>query len=255
MSTPPAPARVFGYVAMEADVCVLLRRGPSKWVLMVRWNLATDEFEPGQWLKARVYEYSGDLSPDGRLFVYQANDGRYQQENGAVYSVVCRPPYFTALAFWAQGSTYFAGFRWVKRSAWGLLIDRPEAPTKGTLPSQYEKRLATYDFEKWMADHGWTAEGPKPKSYWKETTFGRLEWRLGSLVQGFGAFGEISRHTLGDEPLDADWADVDGRGRLLIARAGRIFVRDENGERELIDLNPLEFRPLEPPNWAKEWPS
>ena len=70
MSTPPA--RVFGFVAEEADVCVLLRRGPSKQVLMVRWDLATDTFEVGQWLKARVYEELCDLSPDGRLFVYRA---------------------------------------------------------------------------------------------------------------------------------------------------------------------------------------
>ena len=35
---------------------------------------------------------------------------------------------------------------------------------------------------------------------------------------------------------------------------GRIFVREQGAERELIDLNPLRFRRVAPPEWATEWP-
>ena len=72
---------------------------------MVGWDLATDAFEIGQWLKARVYEDDCDLSSDGRLFVYRANDGKYLREIGGIYDVVLRPPYFTALAIW-RGDSY-----------------------------------------------------------------------------------------------------------------------------------------------------
>ncbi|RYG27251.1 hypothetical protein EON82_00185 [bacterium] len=237
--TLSAPARVFGYVAAEADVCVLLRRGPSKWVLMVRWDLKTDEFEVGQWLNARVYEDQCDLSPDGQLFVYQANDGQYStREFGGVYSVVSRPPYFTALAFWAQGSTHSTGFGWI-----AYPFGNASAPTKGTLPDKYRRRLKSRA-SRW----GWSLTyGFALPALVRKTSAGQFSRKPRENSGGI-------RYELNGDFLDAQWADVDHRGRLLFAREGRIYVRETSGERELIDLTSYEFRPLEAPNWAKQWP-
>lgn len=244
MSTPPAPTRVFGYVAAEADVAVLLRRGPSKWVLMIRWDLVTDDFEAGQWLKARVYEAQCDLSPDGRLFAYRANDGQYQKEIGGVYDVISRPPYFTALALW-QSDAYLPALRWLDRP---LRFGVVGEPTKGSLPGSLNDRLAAHDFRQWVLSRGWnTVGGLRASDLWRPCAAGRLEWCPGS-------YQRKPVYILNGEMLDADWADVDHRGRLLLAREGRIYVRDADGERELIDLDPFEFRPLAPPNWAVEWP-
>jgi hypothetical protein len=66
MNTALPPARITGIVARGAPLAVLFRRGPSKQVLQLLWNLETDEITPGQWLKARVYDERADLSPDGR---------------------------------------------------------------------------------------------------------------------------------------------------------------------------------------------
>lgn len=235
--TPPAPARIFGYVAAEADVCVLLRRGPSKWVLMIRWDLKTDEFEMGQWLKARVYEDQCDLSPDGQLFAYQANDGHYLRPEGGVYSVVSRPPFFTALAFWHQGGSFGTGFQWTRYP-----FGNAPPPTKGTLPSEIRRRLSSRRY-RW----GWSPEhGYQTASIDNRTVAG---WLSRKVDPSRGVTYDLQGVT-----VEADWADIDHRGRVLIARQGRIYVRGECGERELIDLNPYEFRPLEAPEWAKQWP-
>jgi len=61
--------RLFAILARDAPVAAVLRRGPSKQVLLVRWDLTNDTFEAGQWLKARVYERRCDLSPSGDRFI------------------------------------------------------------------------------------------------------------------------------------------------------------------------------------------
>src|SRR5919198_5909820 len=67
-----APCRLFVYLAREAPVGVVLRRGPSAWVRLSVWHTDTDAFEHGQWFKGRVYERRCDVSADGSLFVYFA---------------------------------------------------------------------------------------------------------------------------------------------------------------------------------------
>jgi len=47
--------RLFGLVARDARTAVVFRRGPSKQVRMLRWDLATDAVTPGQWLSGRIY--------------------------------------------------------------------------------------------------------------------------------------------------------------------------------------------------------
>jgi hypothetical protein len=85
---------------------VIFRRGPSRQVRLIRWNLAKDTFEPGQWLKARVYEQRCDLSPDGELLCYFAAVHRAPYPS---YTAISRPPYFTALALWAKGDCWGGG--------------------------------------------------------------------------------------------------------------------------------------------------
>ncbi len=237
MSTPPAPARVFGFVATEADVCVLLRRGPSRRVLMVRWDLATDEFEIGQWLKLAVFPERCDLSPDGLLFATNALDYRPNDPVGP-YVAVSRPPFFTALALWRVFGAHTAGARWEgPRELW-IDVPHEERPTIGQVPQGFAIRSFTF------AEYD---EGERER--WKARA--AQAGRSGLTFKGSG----YRPYRLNGAPLRATWADVDRRGRLLFAREGRVFVRGADGERELIDLNPFEFRSLAPPDWATEWPS
>ena len=69
-------ARLHAILAREAPKAVIFRRGPSGQVCTIGWDLETDTFTMGQWLKGRIYEYRSDLSPDGKLMIYFATDFR-----------------------------------------------------------------------------------------------------------------------------------------------------------------------------------
>jgi hypothetical protein len=99
-------ARLGVLVARARRVGVILRRGPSGHVRLIRWNLARDTFQPGQWLKARVYDLRCDLSPDGELLCYFAAVHRAPYPT---YTAISRPPYFTALALWSKGDCWGGG--------------------------------------------------------------------------------------------------------------------------------------------------
>lgn len=71
------PARLHVILAREAPKAVVFRRGPSGQVCTLGWDLETDTFAMGQWLKGRIYEYRSDLSPDGELMIYFATDYRH----------------------------------------------------------------------------------------------------------------------------------------------------------------------------------
>lgn len=71
------PARLHVILAREASKAVVFRRGPSGCVCTLGWDLETDTFTMGQWLKGRIYEYRSDLSPDGKHMIYFATDYRH----------------------------------------------------------------------------------------------------------------------------------------------------------------------------------
>ena len=72
----PVSARLHAILAREAPKAIIFRRGPSGQVCTVGWDLETDTFTTGQWLKGRIYEYRSDLSPDGKFMIYFATDYR-----------------------------------------------------------------------------------------------------------------------------------------------------------------------------------
>ena len=99
-------ARLYVLLARQASRGVVIRRGPSKQVLLIGWNLDDDTFEPGQWFKGRIYERRCDLSPDGELLVYFAAD--FRRTIGS-WTAVSRAPFFTALALWPKGDCWGGG--------------------------------------------------------------------------------------------------------------------------------------------------
>src|SRR5215210_6275070 len=69
MTSPESPCRLFVYLARDAPIGAVLRRGPNDWVRLSLWRTDVDAFEHGQWMKGRVYERRSDLSADGAFFV------------------------------------------------------------------------------------------------------------------------------------------------------------------------------------------
>src|SRR5438270_7076744 len=124
----PAPCRLHVFLAHDAPIGVVLRRGPSAWARLSLWHTDTDSIEHGQWLHGRVYERRSDLSPDGALFAAFIRSGVAgarpgQQEDSWI--AVSRPPYFSALALWWVGSTWCSGGFFTDRGS--LWVGSPSA--------------------------------------------------------------------------------------------------------------------------------
>ncbi len=98
--------RIDAILARKAPVGIIFRRGPSKQVLLIRWDLTNDRFECGQWLKGRIYERRCDLSPEGDLLLYFAAQHREPYRS---WSAISRPPFLTALALWPKGDCWGGG--------------------------------------------------------------------------------------------------------------------------------------------------
>lgn len=111
-------ARLYCLLSRGSPQGVVFRRGPSSQVLLIKWDLDSDSFETGQWLKGRIYERRCDLSPDGELLVYFAAD--FRRSIGS-WTAVSRPPFFTALALWPKGNCWGGGGLFASNS--GLLLN------------------------------------------------------------------------------------------------------------------------------------
>jgi hypothetical protein len=67
---PLSPARIFPFLAADAPVGLIVRRGPSAYMGCIAWNRIDDTFTDGQSMMGRIYEERCDLSPDGKHFLY-----------------------------------------------------------------------------------------------------------------------------------------------------------------------------------------
>jgi hypothetical protein len=102
----PHSARLYVLIARAHRRAVIFRRGPTRLVRLLAWNLARDTIEPGQWFKGRIYERRCDLSPDGELLAYFAATHRPPYYS---WTAISRPPWLTALVLWPKGDCWGGG--------------------------------------------------------------------------------------------------------------------------------------------------
>lgn len=100
---PAVPARIQGYFARKAPVCVIVRRGPTKYTQLIRWRTDIDLFEPGQWMRGKVDAFS--MTSDGAYAAIKVMGARSRLHSWEDTQVVilCRPPYLTALEVYIGG--------------------------------------------------------------------------------------------------------------------------------------------------------
>ena len=65
-------ARIHAILPRKGNKAVVFRRGPASCVAVIGWDLATDTFKVGQWLRGRIYPFRCDLSPNGEYLLYFA---------------------------------------------------------------------------------------------------------------------------------------------------------------------------------------
>lgn len=274
MSAP----RLFGVPARDAPVVAVVRRGPSDWCQLGRWDVGEEPaFTPGSWLRATVYPQRCDLSPDGRWLSYFALGGPGRWSAGVTYVAVSRLPWATALAAWGTGGTWTRGAEFVAdRSVWE--VGDPDEGDPSPLRERYGMawvRPASYPVERRV---GWVeaAGSPPydPADPWETRRAPALTMtrdRPGSpgrleVTGAYAAFRSFDSRTYGapDYRLDGvsldgvQWADWTADGRLLVATVdGRLQVRDDGAtgwetgwETDLAALAP---DPQPPPSDARHW--
>lgn len=274
MTTRP---RIFCIPATRAPIVAVLRRGPSDWCLVGRWHLEPPRFEAGAWFRGTLYPQKCDLSPDGRWLAYSAMKHPADWEAGNIYEAISRLPWLHALAAWGAGTTYTRGIHFTDEAGTSSL----GAPDVGdAAPCLARFGLAPNRAWQFAVERrrGWReapdSEPRRPNDMWDEQRSARM---LKAQPQGdaelrvegsWGAFRDSPqmregvRYTLvldgHNRALDAQWADWDANGRLLVATfAGRLQIRVPEGDDVVpafdADLAALTPDPQTPPAWAREW--
>ena len=249
--------RLYAILARDADRAIVFRRGPSKRVLVIRWNTADDTFEEGQWFKGRIYERRCDLSPDGELLVYFAANYRKPYFS---WSAISRPPFLTALALWPKGDAWGGGGQF--KSSNHLLLNHRANEMQLAEDFSLSKRLKVDPFGKhsgWGEDNpawserlerdGWilVAAGSivkadfdakvkiefDPPVTWEKVHpiwphRYTLRMSIGGLNERDGPWYLIDHAVIDDDGSEvvklgrSDWADWSDSGDLLFALSGRL---------------------------------
>lgn len=246
--------RIFAILARSAPVGVIMRRGPTKQVLLIKWNLGSDTLEYGQWFKGRIYERRCDLSPSGDLLLYFA--AKYKEPLRS-WTAISKPPYLTALALWPKGDGWGGGGLFDSELSVQLNHRPGEDVLQEGLRLKKNMRISLYGsrpgwgedfpiYHSLLLRNGWNLvregecgepdwnakivwEFTSPITYEKTSNGGR---RLRMLIKGMkqknDAWYWIDYDVLSDSQEllftlpRTDWADWDD-GDLVFARDGMLF--------------------------------
>jgi hypothetical protein len=278
-------ARLWTLLARDKPIGAIFRRGPSKQVLLIKWDTRRDSFESGQWFKGRVYERRCDLSPNGELLIYFA-----AKQKPPLYSwtAISKPPYFTALALWPKGDCWNGGGWFVDDKRICLNHHRTEAelhPDFGMGPVRPVKyaELRGEDDTVWghvLERDGWKriAEGKasrrgshgwdlNPPQQWRKHDPKVRKLRLEMAITGLGGKNvpwyqtDYRIYAESDVVLDlgsADWADWDHRGDLVFAKGGCLFRQNFRNLKpgsavQIADFNDRKFEEIKPTFQAQHW--
>jgi hypothetical protein len=280
------PARISCIVAREAPVVAVFRRGPSKQVALLDWNLVTNRVELGQWLKGRIYERRADLSPDGRHLIYFAGDHHWTSDPTdllqGTWTAISRMPYLRAMHLYGWGHSWNGGGLFIDNTNYWLNDAGPmgylsvgriecglrisSTPPAGVTPAMGEDAV-TY-FPRLLRD-GWVkaeqsthrkgeGEYDIQSDVFRKTV--RPEWVLEKTFQAgvyAGPLGEPyhEMHRLigpqGAVTFTAEWADV-WKHELLFATGGCLLRQAVHAKGlgdvvRVADLNDMRFKALEAP--------
>jgi hypothetical protein len=245
-------------MARKSKTAVIFRRGPSKWVQLIRRDTGSDTFEPGQWFHGRIYEKRGDLSPDGSLLVYFAQkiSARTLKDKEYTYAwtAISKPPYLTALALWPKADCWDGG---------GLFLS-----PRGEDDPIFSERLKR---DGWSLKQAWQVEFRGHPNWYRTTQPEvREKWNRNrnyvlQMTRSISRLDYSEEYTVTDRRRShvhsiarASWVDWDQNGRLTFARDGKIFTGKQNNdgcwtEAELANFNSSRPEPLPSPAWAKKW--
>lgn len=243
---------------------------------MGRWDLAKLTYEPGAWIRARVFPRRSDLSQDGKYLCCFVHDPRADWEHGDSYVTVSKLPWLGALHAFGTCGTWTRGCHFADPSD-------PPAPDDEQLPHGLRLRATPVVQFAGERRRGWKESPDSPPreagGAWDAQRNARLQKRqpggdavlcvesvghaggefgIGQAVDGMHVRYTLERGKERTDLNDLQWADWDAGGRLLVAtRCGQLAVRELSGAgfRTLCeeDLSALGPDPVEAPEWATRW--
>jgi hypothetical protein len=286
--TPAPPPRLFVLLAPGAPVGVVIRKGPTHWVQLIRWDTRRDSFDHGQWFRGKIDPTRCDLSPSGDKLVYFAVS--YKQRSldrgyTGTWTAVSHPPYFTALALWPLGDTWSGGGLFTSETTLKLNHHAVGAECHPKHPASnlnvahdpmafWERSVLS---ERMLRD-GWLLQsrtrtvyrgrkiaGTYPQKWERPDPSQRRSLLLQDMNDGLVNrcpchYAVIYRKT--DEVIlefEAEWADWDFDGKLAYAAAGKLWRVDfaprgrRVDSREIADFNASRPDPQPAPEWATKW--
>ena len=283
MMGAPGP-RIFAIPATEASVVAVIRRGPSDWSHLGRWDPDAGTWEPGSWTHGVLYPQRCDVSPDGRWFSSFVLKARAAEDwtPGVTFEAISRLPWLTALAAWATDGTWTRGLAFVPRGTAVYPPGPPEVGDPAPLLARYDlemRRPASFAIER---ARGWTETPDSPPASdddpWDDRRAERLTlekarptdtgdrllvsgWyaahRGGEPGRGPARYRLVTGAGTGMDLGDVQWADWTRDGRLLVATiAGELQVREDPRWPEpawRVDLAALSPSAAEPPTAAGAW--
>jgi hypothetical protein len=271
--------RLYGIAAGDADVVAVIRRGPSDWCAVGRWDVADGTYEHGAWLHGKLYPERCDVSPDGRWLCYFAHHPSATWELGWTYVAISHLPWLTALAAWRTDGTWTRGAHFVPDPA----VHELGAPDHGTVSFELlgaglaATAPASYAVERrrgWSeppesapraADDGWderraetlrmTKSRPGDDTVRLEVTGGFAAFRSGGYSQRV-AYQVVE--AAGSSPLaGVQWAEWARDGRLLVATDdGTLETRSTpwlEADAVVAELAGTEPAPRDAPPHARRW--
>jgi hypothetical protein len=268
------PARLHVLLARNTKVGVVIRRGPSKSVCTILWDRQRDTFKLGQWMRGRIYERRCDLSPDGRMLIYFAMNGRWESETKGSWTAISRVPFLKAISLFAKGDCWHGGGLFLSDREFWLndghghtelkSSNRLKRSANGRPPDYFGGECLTVYYNRLRRD-GWAMHD---EEYQGATLFEKKlpkSWRLRKLAfaestigapPGQGCYWDA--HELRHESTNTvlafpewEWVDyVDGRlvwaveGQLRAAYLGRGELLRE---KLLYDFNGMKFEAIKAP--------
>jgi hypothetical protein len=274
-----AVTTLYCILAREADTAVIFRRGPSKRVRLISWDLKNNRFNPGQWLFGRINERKADITPDGRKLVYLAANYK-RSKDVSNWVAVSSPPYLKAQVLWETLGTWPHISLFDDNNTLSLAVysdDRSLEPYAGfKIPRQLKVRksiwpghfFAREDHPRLVRD-GWDIDNDpvymaKPKrsliSYRKSLS--RVAAGL-CLEMTVGTKGEVEYSFKSYEEtllkLDAEWADARG-AKVYYSNKGSLFQLKLGNQKQrfsepicLADFSDMKFENIVAPYHQNSW--
>ena len=285
MFASPA-CRLFVIMARQGRVAAIFRHDVKNLTRMIRWDLESDSFQPGQWFKGTVFDRFADLSPQGDyLIYYAAKPGR--ELTPPAWTAVSRPPYFTALAMWPQtqvgaGGGLFDADRAIRLNHRADEMDLAKGfrlrNGMTVLRRAWDGSAGQDMYHERLLRDGWGLSDPAARYNANDKMSPLYEKRsmagAALLMQTTREAGPPGNRDRADyEVLSADgsvwlrldrtdWADWDQNGDLLVSQNGCLFraaaadVGAPQGAavmRCVADFRDMVFEPVKPPPAAKHW--